>query len=88
MTQLVIFLVSSSRYAPPKIGGFIFNPDYGKYLYKGRTLTVEEFNEAAKELLDRPNPNLPYAVSARAAEVSVEPQDSGEKSVKKKTSNT
>jgi len=47
--KFIIFISDIIRQGNfPRLDGFDYSPEYGKYLYSGRELTVGEFNEAAK----------------------------------------
>lgn len=65
--KLIVYLVRQSRYAPPRVGKFDFNPEFNKWLYLGRPLTVEEFNKAAEMFLDTRNRHV-GDVTVRAIE--------------------
>lgn len=49
MHLFIIFIATRlSQFQFPRIAGFSFSKKFDKYVYEGRALTVEEFNEAAK----------------------------------------
>ena len=70
--KLLVFLASQSRYSPPRVGQFVFNNDFGKWLYLGRPLTPKEFNEAAERLIDNQNKHV-GRVTVRVVDEPAEP---------------
>jgi hypothetical protein len=65
MKPLFIIYLQTKARRVPKIGGYIFNERHGKYLWKGRPLTAEEFNAAAEEVFDREQPHITYKPTVR-----------------------
>ena len=51
--KFIIFITTYLQHGEfPRLPGFSFNSDYGKYLYEGRELTADEFNLAAKRVFN------------------------------------
>ena len=51
--QAIIFIAGKIRNGQfPKLPGFAYNEEFGKYLYQGRPLSLAEFNAAAETVLD------------------------------------
>ena len=52
--RVMLYFAHRSRYAPSKIGEFKITQDFpGFYVYKGRLLTIEEFNELPDRVFDQ-----------------------------------
>jgi hypothetical protein len=48
--RILLFFPKFSNYSPAKEGEFVVNPNFGdRYVYEGRTLSVEEFNKLSEE---------------------------------------
>ncbi|MBK1883662.1 hypothetical protein JIN85_14670 [Luteolibacter pohnpeiensis] len=53
--RFLIYIPIRSRYAPPRVGNFYHNEEFGRYLYKGRPLEASELNAAAADVFEKPN---------------------------------
>ena len=63
--KFLIFIVTNSRRGNPRLAGFSFSDTYQKYLYQGRALTSDEFNEGVAIFLEKPINAKGYAISVK-----------------------
>lgn len=68
----IIVLPVTSRYSPAKIGDFIWTEQFGKHVFKGKSMALAEFNAASKMVFDDVETGLldhqPYAQLVEVAE--------------------
>tara|TARA_R110000764_G_scaffold227597_2_gene317796 strand:- start:11770 stop:12258 length:489 start_codon:yes stop_codon:yes gene_type:complete len=67
--KLIIRLIGVSRFAQPKIGEYRWSPEFNAFVWKGRALSLEEFNDEAVKAIDNHSVHYPYSPSVRAVEV-------------------
>lgn len=77
----MLYFAHRSRYAPPKIGEFKVTQDFpGFYVYKGRLLTIEEFNELPDRVFD--HDRHMHKVRVKLVEVAEDEQEKPEETAK------
>jgi len=65
--KFLIFILTTRR-AFPRLKGFSYNDEYQKFLYQGRSLTSDEFNEGVEIFLNKPLNARGYTISVQAIE--------------------
>jgi hypothetical protein len=73
MHLFIIFIATRlSQFQFPRIPNFSFSKKFDKYVYEGRALTVEEFNEASKLVFSQGFKSDGFIFCPQAVEVSAE----------------
>lgn len=79
--RVMLYFAHRSRYAPSKIGEFKITQDFpGFYVYKGRLLTIEEFNELPDRVFD--HDRHMHKVRVKLVEVAEDEQEKPEETAK------
>jgi hypothetical protein len=53
--RAIIFLKSTSRFAPAKQGDFLWSNEHNCHIWQGRELTIEEFNQVVDAVMEDDN---------------------------------
>lgn len=73
MKAAIIFIAGKIRQGQfPKLPGFAYSEEYGKYLYSGAPVPLDEFNAAAEQILDPADRR--FSISVRIVDV-LTPED-------------
>ena len=84
--KFIIFICSHLQHGEyPRLPDFPYNEALGKYIYQGRELTLEEFNEAALVVFDPKYRTSGYAFAPQIIADEVVVQLTEAREVKKKT---